>query len=276
MSAIKTPIICFFCLAVLAACVSETSSEKAVSAYPQDAQATKTEGDETSGSEAPTALESDENTPSWPILDDTNCEAFLLAYGAEQGSSMIVMETKYGEIWVELFEDTPLHRANFLYIIERDYYSPTQIVRVVPDFVVQGGNSEEEADQEKRFFIGEYSLPAEFRGNRIHTSGALAMSRNYTDNPNKRSSAYDFYIVAGSKLNQATLYASELENSFTYSEAQKASYLKKGGSPHLDGEHTVFGQVVKGMDAVIALSRVDRDESDWPRETIMVDMRIVN
>lgn len=275
MSAIKAPILGFLILFILAACEEKSTGEKSVSAYPQDAEATKEANPEQGQVQNKEGAHSADQPAVWPILNDQNCEDFLREFGTRQSASMVVMETKYGEIWVELFEDTPLHRANFLYLIERGYFCPTQIVRVVPDFVVQGGNSEEKADQEKRFFIGEYSLPAEFRPNRIHARGAIAMSRNYTDNPTKRSSAYDFYIVAGTDLNQATLYASELENSFSYSEEQKASYLKKGGSPHLDGEHTVFGQVVKGMDVVIALSRVDRDASDWPRETLKVDMRAV-
>ena len=70
----------------------------------------------------------------------------------------------------------------------------------MPDFVVQGGNSEEERPQQLRFLIGQHTLPAEFDAAHIHTRGALAMSRSYNDNPDKRSSGYDFYIVTGRKI----------------------------------------------------------------------------
>jgi cyclophilin family peptidyl-prolyl cis-trans isomerase len=210
-----------------------------------------------------------------PRLTDANCEDFLSDYFATNAARRVQISTAHGTIEVELFDDTPLHTANFLYLIERQYYTRTQIVRIVPDFVVQGGNSEEREEQERRFLIGDYTLPNEFRATHCHFTGALAMSRSYTDNTDKRSSAYDFYIVAGGKVNGATLHTSAAQSGRVYTEAQRARYLAEGGTPHLDHEHTVFGRVVKGMDVVTTLSRLDRDASDWPVEHLEVKMAVI-
>ena len=112
----------------------------------------------------------------------------------------MALDTKHGRIVVELFDDVPVHRANFLYKVYRRYFDPSEFTRVVPDFVVQGGNSEEERPQQLRFLIGQHTLPAEFKDRHIHSRGALAMSRSYSNNPDKRSSGYDFYIVTGRKI----------------------------------------------------------------------------
>lgn len=210
-----------------------------------------------------------------PRLTAANCEGFLHDYFAENTARRVQISTAYGTIEVELFDDTPVHTANFLYLIERQYFTRTQIVRIVPDFVVQGGNSEEREEQERRFLIGDYTLPSEFQTAHCHFTGALAMSRSYTDNAAKRSSAYDFYIVAGGKVNGATLYTSAEKSGRVYTEAQRGRYLADGGSPHLDQEHTVFGRVIKGMNVVATLSRLDRDASDWPVEHLEIAMKAI-
>lgn len=212
----------------------------------------------------------------YPPLDERDAVAFLTDYGKRVVISEVKLNTPYGEITVRLYDDTPLHRANFLYLIERRYYNPTTIVRVVPDFVIQGGNSEELEDRRMRSLIGSYTLPSEFRGHHIHKRGALAMSRSYVENPGKRSSAYDFYIVLGKPLSQASLYSTSLDNQRDYTEEQKNVYLSSGGAPHLDNEHTVFGEVIRGMDVVEQISRVERDASDWPREHLEVRMEVLN
>lgn len=211
----------------------------------------------------------------YPRLTTANCEAFLHDYFAKHAARRVQIATSYGTIEVELFEDTPVHTANFLYLIERQYFTQTQIVRIVPDFVVQGGNSEEREEQERRFLIGDYTLPSEFQAAHCHFTGALAMSRTYTDNADKRSSAYDFYIVAGGKVNGATLHTSATRIGRAYTETQRSRYLAEGGTPHLDHEHTVFGRVVKGMDVVATLSRLDRDASDWPVEHLEIKMTVL-
>ena len=127
----------------------------------------------------------------------------------------MVLDTKHGRIVVELFDDVPVHRANFLYKVYRRYFDPAEFTRVVPDFVVQGGNSEEERPQQLRFLIGQHTLPAEFRTTHPRAR-CIAMSRSYSDNPDKRSSGYDFYIVTGRKIGAEELGRIQREKGRTY------------------------------------------------------------
>ena len=166
-----------------------------------------------------------------------------------------------------------MHRANFLYKVHRRYFDPAEFTRVVPDFVVQGGNSEEERPQQLRFLIGQHTLPSEFQTHRLHTRGALAMSRSYHDNPDKRSSGYDFYIVTGRKIGGQELARVQHDRDWSYTKEQSKAYASMGGAPHLDGEHTVFGRVVTGMEVVDRLAATPRDASDWPVERLEVTMQ---
>jgi peptidyl-prolyl cis-trans isomerase A (cyclophilin A) len=212
----------------------------------------------------------------FPTLDDANAAAFLAEWGATQTENRVVLDTKHGRIVVELFEDVPVHRANFLYKVYRRYFDPAEFTRVVPDFVVQGGNSEEERPQQLRFLIGQHTLPAEFHPDRIHVRGALAMSRSYNDNPDKRSSGYDFYLVTGRKIGAEELGRIQRDAGRVYTAAQAQAYATQGGAPHLDGEHTVFGRVTEGMDVVDRLAATPRDASDWPVERLEVRMNFAS
>ena len=212
----------------------------------------------------------------FPTLDDENAASFLAEWGRGQTENRVALDTKHGRIVVELFDDVPVHRANFLYKVYRRYFDPSEFTRVVPDFVVQGGNSEEERPQQLRFLIGQHTLPAEFKNHHIHSRGALAMSRSYSDNPEKRSSGYDFYIVTGRKIGAQELGRIQKEKGRSYTREQAAIYARQGGAPHLDGEHTVFGRVVEGMDVVDRLASTPRDGSDWPVERLEVRMNLLS
>ncbi|MEO0404534.1 MAG: peptidylprolyl isomerase [Bacteroidota bacterium] len=211
----------------------------------------------------------------FPILNDNNSVEFLREYGEEHPENTILMETNYGNITLELFDDVPLHRANFLYLVNRGYYDPTEILRVIKGFMIQGGNSEEELAASKRMIIGAYCLPEEMSLKHPHFRGALAMSRTYTGNPTKCSSAYDFYIVHGTKYKDVHLFQKEEEYGIKYSEGQKKRYKTTGGAIHLDMEHTVFGRVSKGFDVLDKIAAVEVDEGDWPKKQVTVKMSVL-
>jgi peptidyl-prolyl cis-trans isomerase B (cyclophilin B) len=207
-------------------------------------------------------------------LTNENCEAFLKDWDQNHRDRFVRMKTEWGEIVVELFDDVPLHAANFRYKIHRGYFSPTEMVRIVPEFVVQGGNSEEESAQELRWLIGKHTLPAEFTSEHLHFRGALAMGRTYQGNPDKRSSSYDFYLVVGRKVTSVELSQLQTEKGRTYTADQKKRYKNTGGSPHLDGEHTVFGQMISGWEVLDKLASLPTDNSDWPLQRVEVRMNL--
>lgn len=221
--------------------------------------------------EAPAPSHAPPPAPAVPVLTNANCVEVLTAYAAEHTERHVVIDTRLGQITIELFEDVPIHRANFLYKVKAGYFDATEWVRLVPDFIVQGGNSEEPLPQQLRALLGKHTLPSEFRPHHVHHRGALAMSRSYENNPNKRSASYDFYIVVGRKITPRELYQLE-QDGVDYTDEQARIYREIGGTPHLDGEHTVFGQVVDGMDVVEALSKQPTDNVNWPLERVGIKM----
>ena len=227
-----------------------------------------------SASDKPSSVK--EAKTQFPRLTNENCVDFLTDFGESHPQNRVKVTTKWGDFIIELFDDTPLHRANFLYMIERGYYTPTQVVRVIDDFVVQGGNSDEEMAALQRSIIGKYQIPEEIASHHYHHKGAVAMSRSYEENPDKGSSAFDFYVVDGKMPTDAEFLDVKGKDNFSHTERQLQVYREMGGAIHLDGEHTVFGKVVGGLRTIEILSELETDESDWPKEKVEFHMEVVN
>lgn len=211
-----------------------------------------------------------------PMLGNANAEDFLRDYFDTLHTRKVALSTRYGTLKIELFEDTPLHTANFMMMVQRDYFTGTEFTRIVPDFVVQGGNSERETDEFKRLLIGSYLISPEIHDKYLHRKGALAMARSYDDNPEKRSSAYDFYIVVGRTFNDPQLMAMAREHEMEIPEWKRKIYREVGGAPHLDGQHTVFGQVIEGMNVLEKMGKTPTDERNWPLESLTMEILVID
>jgi peptidyl-prolyl cis-trans isomerase B (cyclophilin B) len=159
---------------------------------------------------------------------------------------------------------------------KREYFTGTEFIRVVPDFIVQGGNNESETEEIKRLLIGSYQIPAEFRDHHIHRRGALAMARSYENNPEKKSSAYYFYFVHGMPFNEPQLLALERDHEISIPEWKRKIYRTEGGAPHLDNEHTVFGEIYRGLDVLDKMASVETDDGDWPLQPLEMKVEVID
>jgi len=198
----------------------------------------------------------------------------IATYAQEQTKVDIV--TNYGKIVVLLYDNTPLHKANMVKLANEHFFDSTLFHRVIPHFVIQGGDPKSKtAAPGEMLGNGEigYRVPGEFNDSDIHKRGALGMARD--GNPKRESSGCQFYIVTGNKVTDADLDNNERRMGHKYSASQRAAYLANGGTPHLDGDYTVFGEVVEGMDVVDAISAVARDPNTRPLQPAkMLSVRV--
>lgn len=243
---------------------------------------TGTDTDSTSTPEtAPAPSPADTTAPpepvkrEFPLLNNDNIEEFLMEYFKANPERRILVSTPLGDMKVRLYDDTPLHTANFLMLVKREYFNGTEFTRVIDDFIVQGGNNESETEEIKRILIGSYLIPAEFRPQNIHKKGVLSMARRYEDNPEKRSAAYNFFFVDGRTFNEPQLLMLERDHDMSIPEWKREVYKTVGGAPHLDGQHTVFGEIYEGLDVLEKLSAVETDEVDWPLSPLPVEMSVI-
>ena len=183
----------------------------------------------------------------WDSLNSKNTEAFLTKYGNQNSETKVIIKTKYGDIRIKLYEDVPIHRANFIFLTKIKYFNSTVIYRVAKNFVIQGGNSDNFYTQIQRKKYGNYLMKPEFNSNRKHKYGTLAAAREWENNPQKLSSPFEFYIVQ-----------------------------KKSGAHHLDGEHTVFGEVISGFETMEKISKVKVGIDEWPIEDIKMTIEILD
>jgi len=192
---------------------------------------------------------------------------FFSATLAQAQKYKVIMETSQGVIKMELFDETPKHRDNFVKLAKEGFYDDLLFHRVIKGFMIQGGDQESrDAEPGKRLGMGSlgYRVDAEFHPDLIHVRGALAAARD--NNPEKASSSNQFYIVDGKKFNPEELEMLEQRRGKEYTDKQKELYKEEGGAPHLDGEYTVYGRVIDGMDVVDRIAASEKDNFDRPKE----------
>ena len=192
--------------------------------------------------------------------------------------AVVRIETSSGVIRVALFDETPLHRDNFLKLASQGFYDGTLFHRCIKDFMIQGGDPDSRTAK-KGQLLGEgdtgYTIPAEFCLPYIyHWRGALAAARESDDvNPEQNSSGCQFYIVYGKKQAPGEIKKVRAmldEKGIQLTPQMSDDYQMRGGTPHLDGQYTVFGEVIEGMDVVKQIQAVATDKNDRPLEDVVV------
>ena len=191
----------------------------------------------------------------------------------------VKIETSYGDMVVKLYNETPLHRDNFIKLVKDGTYDGLIFHRVINQFMIQGGDpNSRTAKPGQMLGDGElgYTIPAEFVPGLFHKKGALAAARQGDEvNPQKASSSCQFYIVQGTTwdANRLKMVEQRMGKSFTAKEAEV--YATLGGTPFLDGDYTVFGEVVEGMEVIDKIAAVQCGPMDRPIEDVKMKMSII-
>ena len=187
--------------------------------------------------------------------------------------TLVIIHTSYGTMKVKLYNETPLHRSNFIKLAGSHFYDSTLFHRVIRNFMIQGGDPQSKTAVPGQMLgngdIG-YMIPAEFRDTIYHKKGALCAAR--TENPAKASSGCQFYIVQGQVFSPIQLNTVEMQRGMRFTEKQKQLYTTVGGSPWLDGSYTVFGEVVDGLDVIDRIAAVTTQPGDRPVEDVRMTM----
>jgi len=201
----------------------------------------------------------------------------LGSYAAKPKHQYVRISTSKGECLIMLYNQTPLHRDNFLKLAKEKFYDGTLFHRVIQNFMIQGGDPDSRTAVSGAA-LGEgdvgYTVPAEFRDSLFHKKGVLAAARD--SNPEKASSGCQFYIVQGKTYTDEQLDAIETKRlQFKLPAAHRAVYKTLGGSPHLDRNYTAFGEVVKGLELVDSIAVVKTDEKDRPVADVKMEVSIL-
>jgi len=200
---------------------------------------------------------------------------------AKRPNYYVRIKTAFGDCIIRLYNETPLHRDNFIKLTKKGHYNGTLFHRVIQNFMIQGGDpdSRDTAKNKPGMELGNgdvgYTVPAEFRDSLFHKRGVLAAARD--DLPSKASSGCQFYIVEGKrfteedldKLIQTRLKGRQIPAS------QRAIYKSVGGSPHLDQNYTVYGEVVSGIDMVDLIAAVKKDKNDRPLTDVAMTVSLL-
>ena len=182
--------------------------------------------------------------------------------------------TNKGEIVVKLYDETPVHRDNFIKLVRENFYDSILFHRIIKDFMIQVGDPNAKASSNKKKFGSGgpgYTLEAEIKPEFIHKKGALAAARlGDKINPSRKSSGSQFYIVQGRTFPRKYMPKFEEERGMPYTEEEKKIYETIGGTPHLDGQYTVFGEVVEGMNVVEKIAEMKTNQNNFPFEKVYI------
>jgi cyclophilin family peptidyl-prolyl cis-trans isomerase len=190
--------------------------------------------------------------------------------------TLIEISTDLGTMKLKLYKETPLHRANFIKLAGEGFYDSLLFHRVIKGFMIQGGDPQSKnAAPGQMLGSGDvgYKIPAELVDTLFHKKGVLAAARD--NNPQKASSGCQFYIVQGKVMNENEIAMAEQRMGFKMSEEQKNAYMTLGGSPWLDRNYTVFGEVIEGLDVIDKIAAVPTAPGDRPLQDVRMKIRLI-
>ena len=210
----------------------------------QDTKSEKKNTTQNSVSKTPTltAKKSEKTSKKSFLLTDKNVMEFFLEYDKIHKEDKVRISTDFGEIDIKLFEATKFHRSNFIYLTKKKYFDNTQFYRVINNYIIQGGNSDDQKTLNKRKKIGRYLLPNDHKKGFKHDRGMVSMPSSAVENPYKMASPFEFFIVQ-----------------------------QRGGAHHLDGDYAVFGKVIRGIEVVDKIAAVPTDKGDWPQSNVYIN-----
>ncbi|MFA6923053.1 MAG: peptidylprolyl isomerase [Bacteroidales bacterium] len=192
------------------------------------------------------------------------------------GETIVQISTELGNIKLKLYNQTPGHRDNFIKLVKQNVYDGTLFHRVIKGFMIQGGDPESKTAKPGQMLgNGETGprIPTEFDSTLFHKRGALAAARD--DNPVKASSSCQFYIVQGRKFTEQQLKDMSKTIGMKLNKEKIQAYTTIGGAPHLDGNYTVFGEVIEGIEVVDKIAAIEVDANNRPLKDIKVTMKIL-
>ncbi|WP_040279803.1 peptidylprolyl isomerase [Psychroserpens damuponensis] len=173
------------------------------------------------------------------LLTDENAMEFFLQYDKKHKENKVRIVTDFGNIDILLFDETKFHRSNFIYLAKKGYFNDTQFYRVIENYIIQGGSTDNREVMKKRRFIGKYLLPTDTKRGFHHDRGVISMPSSDIENPHKLASPYEFFIM-----------------------------LKD--VHELDGDYTIFGKVTSGLDVADKIANVETDDADWPLKNVYI------
>ena len=228
-------------------CGSENGKKKALSDKEKNTENTiQSSGTKDTPVEKNKEIKKEEIKEEAILLNDQNAIPFFFDYQKQNLEDKVRITTRFGNIDLQLFKNIPYHRANFIYLTKKGYFNGTTFHRVVPGFIIQGGNSDRMETAKKRAEIGKYLLPPDTRKGYKHHRGVISMPSSEIENPHKLASPYEFFIV------------------------QQAP-----GAYHLDGSYTVFGKVIAGMEVVDEINKQRIDNREAPLTNVIMEVSIL-
>ena len=246
---IRTKLLIFSVVSLLLfnECGSENGKKKALSDKEKNTENTiQSSGTKDTSIEKNKEIKKEEIIEEAILLNDQNAIPFFFDYQKQNLEDKVRITTRFGNIDLQLFKNTPYHRANFIYLTKKGYFNGTTFHRVVPGFIIQGGNSDRMETAKKRAEIGKYLLPPDTRKGYKHHRGVISMPSSEIENPHKLASPYEFFIV------------------------QQAP-----GAYHLDGSYTVFGKVIAGMEVVDEINKQRIDNREAPLTNVIMEVSIL-